>query len=54
MWCIASLLIGKQKVVDQLLSPFNDASDNVKGEHSEGVKDVYTFVQKLRVTLLCL
>lgn len=51
---VASLLVAQQKVVNQLLPPLNNASDNVKREHSQRMKDVHALVQKLRVALLSL
>ena len=48
------LWVGQQKVVDQLLTPLDDASDNMKGEHPKRVQNVDTLIEELGVTLLVL
>lgn len=51
---LALWLIGQQKVVDQLLTPFDDALDDMQRQHAQRVQDVQTLVKELEVALLVL
>ena len=55
-WLLDSLwslvVIRQQKVVDELLTPLNDASHNVKREHSQRMQNVDALIEQLRMALL--
>lgn len=46
------IVIGQQEVVDELLTPLDDASYDMKREHSQRMQNINTLIEQLRMTLL--